>query len=191
MKFHTTSTHILSGGKSSPLKVDVCNGDLGWWLPRNGEKLLAELHRDHSGIFKMKSIARSYIWWPGLDKSIERVAKSCLECQAVKNSPPVAPLHPWVWPSRVFQPVHIDFAGPFQGAMFLVAVDAYSKWPEVFIMQTTTVTKTIEHLHHMVSLYGLPEQIVSDNGPVYFMKRNGVKHTRSAPMDLQNDLSSH
>ena len=29
----------------------------------------------------------------------------------------------------------LDFAGPFQGSMFLVAVDAHSKWPEVFVMK--------------------------------------------------------
>ena len=92
------------------------------------EKLLLELHRDHPGICKMKSIARSYMWWPGMDKNIEDLAKSCLDCQAVKKAPPVAPLQPWEWPSRVLQRVYVDFAGPFKGAMFFVAVDAYSKW---------------------------------------------------------------
>jgi hypothetical protein len=152
------------------------------------ERLLSELHRDHPGICKMKSIPPSYLWWPGLDSSIESLAKSCLECQAAKNSPPVAPLQPWAWPSRVFERVHIVFAGPFQGAMFLVAVDAYSKWPQVFVMPSTTVTKTIEALRQMFSMYGLPEHIVSDNGPQFtaeefavFTKTNGIRHTRSAP----------
>ena len=72
------------------------------------KKLLLELHRDHPGICKMKSIARSYMWWPG---NIEDLAKSCLDCQAVKKAPPVAPLQPWEWPSRVLQRVHVDFAG--------------------------------------------------------------------------------
>ena len=68
----------------------------------------------------MKGIACSYFWWPGLDRSIERLAKSCLECQAVKKAPASAPLHPWSWPTGVFQRIHIDYAGPFQGAKFLV-----------------------------------------------------------------------
>ena len=83
--------------------------------------------------------------------------------------------------------VNLDFAGPFQGAMFLVAVDSHSKWPEVFIM-STTVSKTIEVLRVMFAAYGLPDQIVSDNGPQFissefatFLKQNGVKHIRSAP----------
>ena len=40
------------------------------------EKLLLELHRDHPGICKMKSFARSYMWWPGMDKNIEDLAKA-------------------------------------------------------------------------------------------------------------------
>ena len=46
----------------------------------------------------MKAITRSYFWWNELDHAIEIQAKSCLACQAVKPTPPVAPLHHWVWP---------------------------------------------------------------------------------------------
>ena len=67
------------------------------------QRLLSELHHDHPGICKMKSIAQSYMWWPEMDSSIEEMAKSCPDCQAVKSSPPAAPLQPWEWPSRVFQ----------------------------------------------------------------------------------------
>lgn len=82
------------------------------------EKLLKELHRDHPGGSRMKSVTQSYIWWPGIDKEIEQLAKSCQSCQAVKGSPPVTPLHPWIWPARPWQRVHMDFAGPFEGKMF-------------------------------------------------------------------------
>ena len=151
------------------------------------KRLLAELHRDYPGICKMKSIARSHMWWPGMDSCIEDMVKSCSDCQAVKKSPPTVPLQPWEWPSRVFQRVHIDFAGPFQGWMFFVAVDAYSKWPQVVMMQSTTASKTIDALSQIFSVYGLPEHIVSDNGPQFsseefavFLKSNGIRHTRTA-----------
>ena len=64
----------------------------------------------------------------------------------------------------MLQRIHVDFMGPFQGKMFLVVMDAYSKWPEVFMMQTTTTSKTIECLRYM---FGYPEQLVSDNGPQF------------------------
>ena len=54
----------------------------------------------------------------------------------------MAPLQPWVWPAGV----HLDFAGPFQGSMFLLAVDAHSKWPEVNVMKETTAAKIIDVL---------------------------------------------
>ncbi len=38
--------------------------------------------------------------------------------------------HPWAWPVKTWQRLHIDFAGPFMGTLFLVIVDAHSKWPE-------------------------------------------------------------
>ena len=111
----------------------------------------------------MKAIARSYLWWPGLDRDMEKVARSCLSCQAVKH---VAPLHPWMWPNYPWQRVH-DFVGPFQGKMFLLAVDAHSKWGEIHEMSQTTATKNISQLRQMFAAYGLPDRIVLDNGPQF------------------------
>ena len=152
------------------------------------QKLLEELHRDHPGISRMKAVARGYMWWPGLDQDIQELVKSCQACQAVKHAPAAAPMHPWEWPPKPWQRVHLDFAGPFQGSTFLVAVDAHSKWPEVEVMTSTTASKTIEVLRRMFASYGLPEQIVSDNGPQFiseefaaFMRANRIKHICSAP----------
>ena len=151
-------------------------------------KLIEELHQDHPGIARMKSIARSYFWWPSLDRELEEKAQSCVACQSVKNSPPSAPLHPWLWPAKPWQRVHNDFAGPFMNRTFLVVVDAHSKWPEVIEMHSTTAQKTITELRKLFAAYGLPEQIVSDNGPQFvsdkfatFVKMNGIKHIRCAP----------
>ena len=43
-------------------------------------KVLEELHDNHSGIVKMKYIARSYVCWPSTDKDIENISKSCTSC---------------------------------------------------------------------------------------------------------------
>ena len=57
-------------------------------------RIQEELHRDHPGITRMKALVRSYLWWPGLDKSLERCVQECLACQAMRNVPAAAPLHP-------------------------------------------------------------------------------------------------
>ena len=67
-------------------------------------------------------------------------------CQTVKHAPTAAPLHPWIWPTKPWQRIHVDFAGPFMGTSFLVVVDTHSKWPEVFKMSSTTTSHTISTL---------------------------------------------
>lgn len=73
-------------------------------------------------------------------------------------------------------------------SMFLLIIDAHSKWVEIFPMNSTTTTNTIEKLRILFSQLGLPKVIVSDNGPQFvseefhlFLTQNGIKHITSAP----------
>ena len=92
-------------------------------VPQRGRRaVLEELHVGHLGMSKMKSLARMYVWWPGMDRDIKRMVQECGNCQAVQSMPPLAPLHPWKWSTRPWSRLHLDFAGPFLGKMFLVLV---------------------------------------------------------------------
>ena len=82
----------------------------------------------------------------------------------------------------------MDFVGPFLGKIFLVVVDAHSKWPEVIVMASTTATRTITALRELFARNGIPNHLVSDNGPQFvseefkqFLANNGVRHIRSSP----------
>ena len=150
--------------------------------------VLNMLHEGHMGMVRVKRIARSYAWWPGVDKDVEELVKSCSSCQQVQKSPESAMLHPWIWPSNPWVRIHLDFAGPFQGKMFLIAVDAFSKWPEIVEMTSTTAGQTVKVLRDIFARHGLPEQLVSDNGPQFvssdfadFCKSNAIKHSRVSP----------
>lgn len=78
-------------------------------IPKRLQKfVLEELHQRHTGDVQMKAVAQSHIWWPDLDKAIEKTARDCSACQA-KNSPTKVPLHPWVWATASFGCVHVDF----------------------------------------------------------------------------------
>ena len=51
------------------------------------EVLLQGLHKGHPGACHMKAVARSHIWWPNIDKDIEKMARSCVACSQVKSAP--------------------------------------------------------------------------------------------------------
>ncbi|EZA47331.1 hypothetical protein X777_16382 [Ooceraea biroi] len=51
------------------------------------KQMLQELHMGHFGMTKMKSLARSYFWWPELDHDIENLVRNCAECNTYKNNP--------------------------------------------------------------------------------------------------------
>ena len=85
------------------------------------------------------------------------------------------------------QIVHLHlWLNSFMNHMFLVLVDAHSKWLDVQVMQSITTAKTIDKL--IFSTHGLPQKIVTDNGPSFtsdefkrYMQANGIKHITSAP----------
>ena len=96
-------SHVMPDGEERPIAFAE-NNCIMWGMPvvipeKFRVKLLHNLHKDHSGTCKMKSIIRSHFWWPGINKEIEEKVKGCRDCLAVKKSPSVAPLHPWEWPS--------------------------------------------------------------------------------------------
>ena len=88
----------------------------------------------------------------------------------------------------------MDFSVNFMGWNYLVVVDAFSKWPEVVMMKSTTAERTIDVMREIFSRQGIPRELVSDNGPQFasrefaaFMKSNGIKHTLSAPFHPQSN----
>ena len=174
-------------------ELSIHDGCLMWGnrvvVPSPGRtKLLEQLHECHPGMSRMKNLARSYVWWPSIDQNIEETVKTCVPCQRARYLPPPAPLQPWEWPARPWARLHLDYAGPLLGHMFLILVDAYSKWMEVKAVKTATSTITIEHLRNMFATHGLPEMLVTDNASYFtsqefqdFAKLNGIRHVTSAP----------
>lgn len=152
------------------------------------QSILKELHSAHAGIVKMKSVARSYVWWPKIDNDIEKVANCCERCLKHRPEDKKSFVNPWPTTNFPFQRIHVDFLGPFHGSMYLVILDAYSKWPEVVKMQRITADQTISKVRECCARYGLPLTIVSDCGTQFtsgmfqrFCVFNGIKHITTAP----------
>ncbi|KAF2881441.1 hypothetical protein ILUMI_24727 [Ignelater luminosus] len=79
--------------------------------------------------------------------------------------------------------VHLDFLGSTNGKMYLLLTNLYSKSPEVYYMSSTTAEATIDKLRETFSRFGLPNNIVTDNGTQFtasefaeFCQINSIQH---------------
>ncbi|XP_018342708.1 PREDICTED: uncharacterized protein LOC108748832 [Trachymyrmex septentrionalis] len=151
------------------------------------KEVLQELHSGHFGMTKMKGLAREHCWWSGITRDIETVVKDCVECNTVANAPKVAEKHVWETPTAPFVRWHIDFAHK-DNTTFFICVDAFTKWPEVYIVPNMLTEPTIDICKEIFSRFGLPNVVVSDNGPTFtsqlfqqFLRTYGITHKTSAP----------
>ncbi|XGW08618.1 hypothetical protein V3C99_011164, partial [Haemonchus contortus] len=80
------------------------------------------------------------------------------------------------------------------GKMYLIIVDAYSKWPEIVEMSSTTTSCTITELRRLFAQFGNPQTLVTDNGTQFtskefndFCSQNGIRHIKSPPFHPQSN----
>lgn len=151
--------------------------------------MLRELHASHLGMIKMKTIARSYFWWPNINRDIEEITGKCRNCLESRPEAAKVELTPWQWPSKPWSRIHADFCVSFHGKMFLLVVDAHSRWPEVIDMGSNTKSnKVVSVMKRLFCRFGFPEHMVVDNGLqlkseeiTSFIKRHGIKLSFSPP----------
>ena len=125
--------------------------------------MLNILHDTHPGIVKIKSLARSYVWWPKMDTNSEEKVKCCATCQSHQKTPPCSSLHPCEWPGRPLSRVHVDYAGPSMGKMFLLIINAHSKWMDIHCVNSATFSVTMDKMRSTFASHALPEIVVSYN----------------------------
>ena len=123
--------------------------------PAGYKQVMEELHQGHPGINRMNGLARGFVLWPGMNQQLENMVNSCISCQVNQKSPAVAPLHPWEWSQCPWTRLHIDYAGPFRGKMFLITVDAYSDRCTQ-VVNVATSFNTVEHLRTLFATHGIP-----------------------------------
>jgi transposase InsO family protein len=157
-------------------------------------RVLNHLHAGHPGIQRMKALARSYVYWPNIDNDIEKWVKGCRPCVDTAKLPIKTHLQSWLKETRPWVRIHADYAGPINGYYYLVVVDAYSKWPEVFPTRSITTKATISLFRQLFCRYGAPEVLVTDNGTSFtsvdfatYCATLGVTHLRSPPYHPQSN----
>ncbi|XP_063381271.1 uncharacterized protein K02A2.6-like [Cydia fagiglandana] len=152
------------------------------------KQILDLIHEPHMGVVKSKALARSYVWWPGIDEALERTCLACTVCAVHADDPPRATPCPWRCPAQAWSRLHLDFMGPIAGKTYLVAVDATSKWLEIFPVPSTAAKFTVNKLSELFSRFGNPRQVVTDNGPPFtsnefdnFIKNERIEHVFTPP----------
>lgn len=142
----------------------------------------------------MKSTARSYFWWPSVDKEIEHLTRNCQSCSKFNKNPAKVKLHQWAYPDGPGKRIHSDFCH-LDGKSFLFITDQYSKWLEVYHASHGTNAKiVINFFRDYFARWGISEVLVTDNGSPFsstefysFMRQNGVNHMFTPPYHPQSN----
>ncbi|GKB93802.1 reverse transcriptase domain-containing protein [Tanacetum coccineum] len=152
-------------------------------LPKDKKKARAVRRKAsreiHDGSCNLHSGPRSVVvkalrigyYWPTMHTDAQKLIRECNDCQVHRLIPRnlqqnLTPIKS-PWP---FYKWGIDIAGPFPKGpgkvMFLiVAIDYFTKWIEAKPIATITGNQVNKFVwHNIVCRFGLPEEIVSDNG---------------------------
>ena len=159
-------------------------------VPRSLRGRVLEIaHAGHQGIVKTKSLIRSRIWYPGIDKQVEQKIKGCRECQANVHSRVYEPMRPSEMPDGPWQTVSGDFFGPMEdGQYWFVNLCEYTRWASVEKIKSVSFEAVKPVLEKLCDTFGNPLIYKSDNGSPFqshafaeFAKSRGFHHRKVTP----------
>lgn len=150
-------------------------------------EILRRLHASHQGVVKTRKAAQQLYFWPGVNNEIKLMIDNCEKCQEYRPSLQAEPLQSAT--SSVTAPMQFISSDLFQyaGKTYLCAVDAYSGYPFVKLLNRTSTADVTSILTSWFRMFGFPAKIKSDNGPQYrtefdeYCKEHGITHVTSSP----------
>ena len=97
---------------------------------------------------------------------------------------------PSALPSLPWQKVATDLF-KWKGSTYLLVVDYFSKYIEISKLEGESSQEVIQRLKSIFARHGIPQQVMSDNGPQYssneFHKFAKFVHSRSSPKFPQSN----
>ena len=154
-------------------------------------EMLSKIHSSHLGIGKCKRRARDVLFWPGMNQQITDMISKWNTCNTYRNAQAREPLKSHELPGRPCQKIAVDL---FELDKQVVIVDYYSKFFEVSNLPNSKSKTVINHIKPHLARYGIPEVIISDNGPEFsshefeeLAKHIGFKHITSSPTYSQSN----
>ncbi len=156
-------------------------------------EMLTKIHLGHMGMEKCKDRARDVMFWPGMCAQIDQTVANCHVCLENRRSNTKEPMIPHQTPTRPWQVVGTDLF-QWNNDVYLVVVDYYSRYPEMTRLTTTTSAMVINKMKSFFARHGIPEKVVSDNGPQYasaefarFAAEWSFQHVTSSPLYPQSN----
>lgn len=130
------------------------------------QNLLEKIHTGHMGIERSKQRARDDLFWPGMGNAITATVENCSIYQERRSSNTKEPLISHNIPERPWQIVASDLF-TWKGEEYMVVVDYYSRYFELDRLHSTTSGSVIRKIKAVFARHGVPEKLISDNGPQY------------------------
>ena len=145
----------------------------------------------HGGIGKTLEKLRRNFYWPTMAKDVREFVLKCEICQQSKAPNVVLrpPMGAQSRSDRPFQRLYVDFIGPYPRSKsghigIFVVLDHFSKFPFLHPLKKFCTASIITFLENNIfHAYGVPEIVVSDNGPQFksslfsqFLAKYGVRH---------------
>ena len=107
------------------------------------------------------------MYWPGVNPQIEDSVSKCHICQTHCIQQPKEPMKPSEVPTASWSILAADLLD-CNGVMYLVVIDYYSEFIEVEALKEDTKSETvIVRLTKMFAVHGIPDKLVTDNGPQF------------------------
>ena len=108
---------------------------------------MCKIHEGHQSVERCRMRVRSSVWWPAVTSQIQNFVENCGKC-ARETRPRKEPLLPTPLPEYPWQIVGTDLF-ELKGVLYLLAVDYFSRYPEVYKLTSTTSTAIIALLKSM------------------------------------------
>ena len=128
-------------------------------------KILEIIHHGHQGITKSRQRANGAVWWPVISRDISDMIYRCSHGQTYKTAQRKEPLITSPLPQSPWSKIGIDLL-TFEDKQYLAVMDYYSRYLEVYLPGTTG-NVVIMKLTGIFARWGIPLELVSDNGPQF------------------------
>ena len=128
--------------------------------------MIQKVHKGHLGVESCLKRAREVFYWLLMNAEIKDYVSNCSVCNIFQPSQGREPLNTYEIPVRPWNKVATDLFS-LNGDNFIITVDYYSNFIEMECIKSTSSQSVIQALKMTFGCHGIPESLVSDNGPAY------------------------